>query len=111
MQLFIFVAFLIAIIILILTFQNPNDISLKIGYWNVAQPLYIVLLIPFAAGVIAGISLFFSPWWRKSKLARSQKRRISELETEIERASAPAEESEPPVPEEGVQETETQERV
>lgn len=111
MQLFIFLAFLNAIVILVLTFQNPNDISLKVGYWTVSQPLYVVLLIPFAAGLIAGMSLFFSPWWRKAKLARSQKKRISELESEVERATAPVEESEPQGQEEGSQETETQERV
>lgn len=84
MQFFLFLAFLIAVLLVVITFQNPTVISIKFINWTFEEPLALVLAIPFAAGLLTGLFLFIPVWWRKAKLARLQKRRIKELESELE---------------------------
>lgn len=103
MQFFLFLAFVIAILFVVLTFQNPDEISIKFINWTFSEPLALALAIPFAAGLLAGLFLFIPVWWRKARLARTQKKRIRELEEEIEQSAAMA-----PAGGEGV-ETETDE--
>ncbi|KPK02535.1 MAG: hypothetical protein AMK71_01940 [Nitrospira bacterium SG8_35_4] len=95
MQFFLFLAFVIAVMLVVITFQNPEEISIKFINWTFSEPLALALAIPFAAGLLTGLFLLIPVWWRKSKLARSQKKRIKELETELEQsATMPPESSE-----------------
>ena len=84
MHFFLFLAFVIAVALVIITFQNPTEIPIKFINWTFEEPLALALAIPFAAGLLTGLFLFIPVWWRKAKLARSQKKRIKELESEME---------------------------
>jgi len=86
MQFFLLLAFVIAVLLVVITFQNPEEISIKFVNWTFSEPLALALAIPFAAGLLAGLFLFIPLWWRKAKLARSQKKRIKELESEREQS-------------------------
>jgi len=87
MQFFLFLAFVIAVLLVIITFQNPDEISIKFINWTVTEPLALSLAIPFVAGLLTGLFLMIPVWWRKAKLVRSQKKRIKELETEQEQSA------------------------
>lgn len=85
MQLFLFIAVVILIIFGLITFQNPDvTISIKFIKWTFEQkPIALILAIPFVAGIITGSFVFVPPWLKKASLARSQKKRVQELESEI----------------------------
>ena len=87
MQFFLFLAFVIAVLLVVITFQNPSEIPIKFMNWTFSEPLALALAIPFAAGLITGLFLFIPVWWRKVKQARSQKKRIKELESELEQSA------------------------
>ena len=70
-----------------------------------------MLAIPFAAGLIAGIFLLVPLWWKKSKLARTNKKRVQELEEEITNIQEQIEEVKPPSDEETPEEEENQEET
>ncbi len=105
MHLLLFFAFLIAVVFVIITFQNPVDISMKFIKWNFSGPFSVMLAVPFIAGTLVGIFLVIPTWWKKLKLARTQKKRIQELESEL---STFKEQVEPEEPEESLAEPETQ---
>jgi uncharacterized integral membrane protein len=88
MQFFLFLAFIIAMLFVVITFQNPHEISIKFINWTFSEPLALALAIPFAAGLLTGLFLFVPVWWRKAKLVRSQKKHIKELEAELEQSAA-----------------------
>lgn len=87
MQFFLFLAFVIAVLFVVITFQNPVDISIKFMNWTITEPLALVLATPFGAGLLTGLFLLIPVWWRKAKLARSQKKHIKELESELEQSA------------------------
>jgi uncharacterized integral membrane protein len=88
MQFFLFLAFIIAVLFVVITFQNPEDISIKFINWTFTEPLALALAIPFAAGLLTGLFLFVPVWWRKARLARTQKKHIRELESELDQTAA-----------------------
>ncbi|NOZ69363.1 MAG: LapA family protein [Deferribacteres bacterium] len=106
MHFFLFFAFLIAVVFVIITFQNPGEISMKFIKWNFSKPFSVMLAVPFVAGTLVGIFLIIPTWWKKVKLARTQKKRIQELESEL---SSIKEQIEPAEPEELPAEPETHE--
>ncbi|UCH46161.1 MAG: LapA family protein [Nitrospiraceae bacterium] len=108
MQLFLFLAFVIAVLFVIIAFQNPGDISLIFVNREMSAPTALMLAVPFAAGLIAGLFLFVPLWWKKSKLARANKKRVMELEEEITKIQDQIEEVKP-ADEETPEEEENQE--
>ena len=84
MQFFLFVAIVILIAFGILTVQNPATVvTITFIRWTFSGPLALILAVPFAAGVVAGIFLFIPTLWKKSRALRSNKKRIQELESEL----------------------------
>lgn len=85
MQLFLFVAVVILIVFGAITFQNPDlTVSMKFIKWTFEQkPIALILAVPFVIGIIAGSFVFVPPWLKKASLARNQKKRIHELESEL----------------------------
>ena len=83
MHFFLLIAFLIAVAFITIAFQNPEPVTMKFISWTLSEPLALALAVPFAAGLLSGIFLFIPMWWKKSRLVRSQKKRIKELETEL----------------------------
>ena len=73
----------IAVIFGIITFQNNVEIAVKFINWNFSGHLALVLLVPFAVGLLAGISALIPPVWKKAAQARHLKKRVQELEDEM----------------------------
>ena len=93
MQLFLFVAVVITVVFGLITFQNPDvTVTMKFINWIFEQtPLALILAIPFAIGLLAGTFLCVPPWLKKASLARHQKKRIHELESELAKLTVPEE--------------------
>jgi uncharacterized integral membrane protein len=55
----------IAVLALVLIFQNTGDVQVHVLFWHSDHPLWIWLLVLFAAGFVVG-SLF--PWtWMQNR--------------------------------------------
>jgi hypothetical protein len=72
-------------------FQNPDlTVSMKFVTWIFeAKPIALILAIPFAIGILTGAFIFVPPWMKKAGLARHQKKRIHELESELGELGVP----------------------
>ena len=51
--------------------------------------------MPFVAGIVAGVFMFVPPWIKKAGQARSSKKRVQELEAELEKVSEQVDTEEP----------------
>ncbi len=96
MKFFLFLALIIAIVIIIFTFQNHMDITLIFFNQDVSGPLPLILAIPFLVGTIAGLALIVPVWLKKARVVKAQKKQIRELEEKLLNVSeqAKAEETE-----------------
>jgi|Deesub1362A_J573_1020465.scaffolds.fasta_scaffold00361_22 uncharacterized integral membrane protein len=83
MQLFLFLALIITILLAILAFQNPELITIRFVKWSLSGSLAFVLATTFLTGILTGIFLFIPFFWRKARTARAQKRQIRELEKRL----------------------------
>ncbi len=92
MQLFLFITVVIMIVFGSIHFQNPDlTVSIKFITWIFeAKPIALMLSIPFAIGILTGAFIFVPPWMKKASLARHQKKRIHELESELTELGVPA---------------------
>ena len=93
MQLFLFITVVIMIVFGSIHFQNPDlTVSIKFVTWIFeAKPIALILAIPFAIGILTGAFIFVPPWLKKTSLARHQKKRIHELESELTELTGPEE--------------------
>lgn len=91
MQLFLFIAVVILIVFGLITFQNPDvTVTMKFVKWTFdSKSIALILAVPFAIGILAGTFVFVTPWLKKARLARSQKKRIHELESELAEITGP----------------------
>ena len=85
MQLFLFITVVIFIVFGLIAFQNPDvTVTMKFVKWTFDnKSIALILAVPFAIGISAGTFIFVTPWLKKASLARSQKKRIRELESEL----------------------------
>lgn len=92
MQLLLFIVVVILVVFGVITFQNPDvNVTMKFIKWTFeSKPLALVLAVPFAVGILAGSFIFVPPWLKKASLARHQKKRIHELESELAELNAAA---------------------
>ncbi len=95
MRFFLFLALIIAIVIIIFTFQNHTDITLIFFNQEVSGPLPLILAIPFLVGTIAGLALIVPVWLRKTRSVKAQKKQIHELEDKLLNISEQAKTEEP----------------
>lgn len=93
MQFFFFLALILALALMTFAVQNKEIMTLTFINWAFEGPVALVLTIAFVAGILVGFFLIIPAWWRKAKGGRAQKKRIRELEREIqdiiERQEAP----------------------
>ncbi len=88
MQFFLFILVVILIIIGAITIQNPDTvISVKFIKWTFTGSIASVLAVPFVAGIVASIFMFVPPWVKKAGQARTSKKRVQELESELVKAT------------------------
>jgi len=92
MQLFLFITVVIMIVFGSIHFQNQDlTITMKFITWTFKEnPIALILAIPFAIGILAGTFICVPPWLKKASLARHQKKRIHELESELNELAGPA---------------------
>ncbi len=83
MRFFLFLALMIAIVIIIFTFQNHTEITLIFFNQEVSGPLPLILAIPFFVGTIAGLALIVPVWLKKARTVKVQKKQILELEEKL----------------------------
>lgn len=89
MQLFLFLAAVIAVAFIVLTVQNPSTvITLDFIKWTFSGPPALMLSVPFVAGIMAGIFALIPALWRRSSQARSFRKRVHELEAEMSKLAA-----------------------
>jgi uncharacterized integral membrane protein len=83
MQFFLFLALILALALMLFTVQNPAVITVNFINWTFEGSLALILVLAFAAGMLAGIFSSLPAWWRKAKTSRAQKKRIHELERDL----------------------------
>lgn len=83
MQIFLFFALIFAIAVVLFAVQNSGLTDIHFLKWRFQGPLDFILVVTFAAGMLAGLFVFIPAWWRKSKSSRTQKKRIHDLEREL----------------------------
>lgn len=83
MQIFLVLSLLIAILAVVFAVQNADTTSIQFLAWETEVPLAVVLLVSVLIGVLISI-LASSPSFVRSRLTiRNQKKRMSELETNL----------------------------
>ena len=87
MRFFLFLALIIAVLIIVFTAQNQTEISLKFINWELSGPLPLMLAVPFLVGTVAGLVLVVPVWMKKAKTVKMHKRRIHELEEKLSNIS------------------------
>jgi len=87
MKFFLFMLLVVAVVFGAVAFQNPDiEISLTFIKWTIAEPILIVIAVPFGVGLLIGIALVVPGWIKKAKQARMHKRKVNELEEELAKA-------------------------
>lgn len=83
MQFFLFLALILSLAIVIFALQNSEVIIVNFINWAFESSLALLLVVTFAAGMLAGLFSSIPAFWRKAKANRAQKKRIQELEREV----------------------------
>jgi uncharacterized membrane protein YciS (DUF1049 family) len=87
MKFFLFLALIVAVGIIFFTLENTEVITLSFFQWELSGPVPLILSVPFGVGIVAGMALFVPLWWKKTKSAKTFKRRVHELEGELTKAA------------------------
>ena len=87
MQLQLIVAIIVAILAVVFALQNAVPIAVSFLAWRFESSLALVLLITLALGIIMSLLVSVPPTIKKMKLISSQKKRIQELESSLQRES------------------------
>ena len=101
MQLQLIVAIIVAILAVVFALQNAVPITVSFLTWRFESSLALVLLITVALGVIMSLLVSVPSKIKRIKLISSQKKKIQELESNLQRegGSKVEEEIERDVPE------------
>ena len=80
MQFFLFLALLIAIVLVLFAVQNSAIVSISFLAFHFEESLAFILVVVFASGFLSGILMSMPSILRKSSALREQKRRVRQLE-------------------------------
>jgi len=80
MQIFLFLALLIAFALVLFAIQNSALVPVHFLAFHFEGTLAFILVVVFASGVLTGILMAVPSFWRKSSALREQKRRVKQLE-------------------------------
>lgn len=100
MQIFIFLALLITIVIVLFAVQNAALVTITFLTFHFEGSLAFVLVVVFALGILSGMLIMVPSFWRKSSLAREQRKKMRQLE---ERAAVQNASHTPPGKEGGIE--------
>jgi len=87
MQLQLIVAIVVAILAVVFALQNAVPITVSFLTWRFESSLALVLLITVALGVIMSLLVSVPSRIKRIKLISSQKKKIQELESSLQRVS------------------------
>jgi len=106
MQVQLIVAIIVAILAVVFALQNAVPITVSFLTWKFESSLALVLLITIALGVIMSLLVSVPSMIKTRKMISGQKKRIKELEWNLQRESErkkaeEIEKKEPELPSEG----------
>ena len=87
MQLQLIVAIIVAILAVVFALQNAVPITVSFLTWRFESSLALVLLITIALGVIMSLLVSVPSKIKRMKLISSQKKKIQELESSLQKES------------------------
>ncbi len=85
MQVQLIVAIIVAILAVVFALQNAVPITVSFLTWRFESSLALVLLITVALGIIMSLLVSVPSTIKKMKLISSQKKKIQELESSLQR--------------------------
>jgi len=80
MQIFLFLALLIAFALVLFAVQNSAIVPVHFLAFHFEGTLALILVVVFASGVLTGILMAVPSFWRKSSALREQRKKIKQLE-------------------------------
>ena len=83
MQIFLFLALLIAFALVLFAVQNSALVTVNFLAFHFQGSLAFILVVVFASGVLTGILMAVPSFWRKSSALREQRRKIKQLEESV----------------------------
>jgi uncharacterized membrane protein YciS (DUF1049 family) len=86
MQFFLFLALLIAAVLVLFAVQNATVVTLSFLTFHFVGSLAFILVVVFAAGFLAGILMSVPSILRKGSALREQKRKVKQLEEALKAA-------------------------
>jgi uncharacterized membrane protein YciS (DUF1049 family) len=89
MQFFLFLALLIAAVLVLFAVQNATVVTLSFLTFHFVGSLAFILVIVFAAGFLSGILMSVPSILRKGSAVREQKRKVKQLEEALKTATPP----------------------
>ncbi|MDA8240897.1 MAG: LapA family protein [Nitrospiraceae bacterium] len=89
MQFFLFLALLIAAVLVLFAVQNATVVTLSFLTFHFVGSLAFILVVVFAAGFLAGVLMSVPSILRKGSAVREQKRKVKQLEEALKKATPP----------------------
>jgi uncharacterized integral membrane protein len=89
MQFFLFLALLIAALLVLFAVQNATVVTLSFLTFHFAGSLAFILVVVFAAGFLSGILMSVPSILRKGSAVREQRRKVRQLEESLKNVVPP----------------------
>lgn len=89
MQFFLFLALLIAAVLVLFAVQNATVVTLSFLTFHFVGSLAFILVVVFAAGFLAGVLMSVPSILRKGSAVREQKRKVKQLEEALNKTTPP----------------------
>src|SRR5512135_3238370 len=87
MQFFLFLALLIAAVLVLFAVQNATVVTLSFLTFHFVGSLAFILVVVFAAGFLAGVLISVPSILRKGSAVREQKRKVKQLEEALKKTT------------------------
>ena len=94
MQIFLFVALIIAILAVAFAFQNNDQTTVSFAVWKFQGSLALILMVALAAGALISFLVSLPSNIKSRWTVRSQKKKMVELETKLSETQGKLEEAE-----------------
>jgi len=89
MQFFLFLALLIAAVLVLFAVQNATVVTLSFLTFHFVGSLAFILVVVFAAGFLAGVLMSVPSILRKGSAVREQKKKVKQLEEALKKTTPP----------------------